>query len=222
MLDCNSKLDCFSGILPSARRMFSTVCCGILQQSNFTRFFRVMGYRRALLMYGASLQSEKRKDFPSQLEASDSQLSQDLLKPVSDANKAAFEAGSIAAGCCRGWNWSCWAWPQALHASHFSPLDQERALCLYRYLLSARARAWRIFRALRKFSVFSVIHTLHQKEKLTQLGGTLDKILEALEFEDVWSDLGSGSTFHNSVLFGEFKDLEQPISSNFFEPVKTC
>lgn len=70
-------------------------------------------------------------------------------------------------------------------ASHFAPLDQERALCLYRYLLSARARAGRIFRALRKFGVFSVIHTLHRKEKLTQLGGTLDKILEALEFEDV-------------------------------------
>lgn len=31
------------------------------------------------------------------LEALDSQLSQDLLKAVSDANKAPFEAGSIAA-----------------------------------------------------------------------------------------------------------------------------
>ena len=102
MLDCNSKLDCFSGILPSARRMFSTVCCGILRQSNFTRFFRV-GYRRALLWCQfAKRKTEGFPDVPSQLEASDSQ-SQDLLKPVSDANKAAFEAGSIA-GCCRGWN----------------------------------------------------------------------------------------------------------------------
>lgn len=49
----------------------------------------------------AKRKTEGFSDVPSQLEASDSQLSQDLLKPVSDANKAAFEAGSIA-GCCRG------------------------------------------------------------------------------------------------------------------------
>ena len=116
--------------------------------------------------------------------------------------------------------------PQGLHASHhYQEVLDVWFIHIWYYLIILDhiwylylslfwARVTRVLsiknkQGIKEIHCASRFHALHWKEKLTQLGGTLDKILEALEFED-------GSTSTITSFFSEYKSgFETPIFMQF-------